>query len=724
MATQDDLNLGLGYHQNGHLAQAAELYQNVLARDPQQVDALHLLGVVAYQQGNPARAVELISRAIALNPSTAVFHSNLAEAYRALGQPDRAVGCCRTALRLGPHNPDAANNLGLALQAQGKWVEAAEQFRDAIRLRPDFALAHSNLANVLRQQGDKVQALAHFRQAARIDPKLAEAHANLGQFLLELHQLPEALEHCRAAVRLRPHLPEAHNNLGNVLRELGQLTEAKACYAEALRLNADLAMTHNNMAQALQEEGKFDEAAAWYQQALQLDPKAARIHRNLASLLAEQENYEEALARYEIALALAPEEAETHTGLGAVLHEQGHYEAAAARYREALRHRPDFAPAHGSLGTALEELGRFDEAQACLRAALAHDPHYTGGYAQLATLLRGKLPEADLDVMRQLLASPNVTSGQRAGLHYGLAQVLDARGDYEQAADQLRQANALCLVNLRKRGQGYDPADHATFVTGLMAAFSPAFFERVRGFGLDSERPLFIVGLPRSGTTLVEQILASHSQVFGAGELRLAREAFESLPRVLQVEEPASACVGRLERPAVRQVARRHLEQLGRLNADAPRVADKMPDNYLYLGLIATLFPRARLIHCRRDLRDVAVSCWMTNFRHIRWACDPEHIRTRFHEYRRLMDHWRQVLPVPFLEVDYEETVADLEGVARRLVAWSGLEWEPACMNFHETARPVRTASVTQVRQPIYTRSVGRWKNYDAALGALFAGLA
>jgi hypothetical protein len=148
-----------------------------------------------------------------------------------------------------------------------------------------------------------------------------------------------------------------------------------------------------------------------------------------------------------------------------------------------------------------------------------------------------------------------------------------------------------------------------------------------------------------------------------------------------------------------------------------------MPDNYLYLGLLAALFPRARFIHCRRDLRDVAVSCWMTDFEQIRWACDPEHIASRFRTYRRLMEHWRRVLPVPVLEVDYEETVADLQGVARRLVAWCGLEWEPACLAFHEGRRPVRTASVTQVRQPIYTRAVARWKQYEQALASLLTRL-
>jgi tetratricopeptide (TPR) repeat protein len=720
MTMQDDLSLALQYHQNGHLDQAAQLYQKVLANDPQHADALHLLGVVALQQGDLGRAVEWIGKAIAVRPGVPLFHCNLAEAYRLLGQPDRAVGCCRTALRLQPEYPEAANNLGLALQAQGKWDEASDQFHAAIRMKPDYAMAHNNLGNAFRERGDKTQALAHFRQAVQIDANLAEAHTNLGQLLLEMHQLTQALEHCRAAVRLRPRFPEAHTNLGNVLREQGQLLEAKAAYAEALRLNPNLALTYNNMGQALQEENNLEEAIRWYQQGLELDPQSVRIHCNLASTLEEQENYEEASARYEIALGLDADHAEAHAGLASILREQGRLDDAAARYREALRRRPDFAPGHGSLGTVLEELGALEEAQACYRAALRHDPGHAPAYSQLATLLRGKLPEADLAAMRELLVSPNLAAGARSALHFGLAQVLDAGGAFEEAAANLRQANALSLVKLQTRGRAYDPADHSAFVDGLRAAFTPEFFERVRGFGLDAEQPLFIVGLPRSGTTLIEQILASHSQIHGAGELRLAREAFESLPRVMNAEASASECVGGLDRAALRRVAQRHLDQLRVLDAGALRIADKMPDNYLYLGLIAALFPRAKVIHCRRDLRDVAVSCWMTNFRTIRWACDSEHIAARFRDYQRVMEHWRRVLPTAWCEVDYEETVADLEGVARRVVAWSGLDWVPACLAFHETDRPVRTASVTQVRQPIYKRSVQRWKNYEKELAPLF----
>jgi tetratricopeptide (TPR) repeat protein len=719
----DDLRTALSYHQRGLLEEAARIYQVLIDRDPVHADARHLLGVVALQQGNPSRAAELINWAIALNPSAAVYHGNLAEAYRALGQLEQAVGCCRTALRLQPNSPEAANNLGLCLLALGQTEAAVAQFREALRLRPNFAMAQNNLGNALRLQGDKAQALAQFRRALELDPALVEARSNLGQLLLERYERQEALVHCREAVRLRPNFPEAQNNLGNVLRELGRLVEAKACYAEALRVNPNLAITHNNVGQALQEECRLAEAVTWYERALQLEPNSARIHCNLASALEAQEKHQESVAHYELAMRLDPNYAEAYSGLGWVRHEQGQFQDALALYQRAVQLRPDLAAAHCNLGTVQEELSDFESAQRHLRDALRYDPSHGGAYAQLATLLRGKLPEEDLAVMRRLVADPDLTGGKRSALHSGLAIVLDARGEFEAAAVHLRHANALRLADWRAQGKGYEPAEHARFVADMMATCTPTFFERVRGFGLATERPIFIVGLPRSGTTLTEQILASHSQVFGAGELRLGADAFDSLPAIMKCDAPAVECLGRLERETARQLAEGYLEQLRARDAKALRVADKMPDNYLYLGMLTLLFPRAKYIYCRRDLRDIAVSCWMTNFRQIRWACDPEHIASRFREYTRLMEHWRHVLPPPVLEVNYEETVEDLEGVARRLVAWCGLDWEPACLAFYEGHRPVRTASVMQVRQPIYKHSVARWKNYEQALAPLLTQL-
>ena len=253
---------------------------------------------------------------------------------------------------------------------------------------------------------------------------------------------------------------------------------------------------------------------------------------------------------------------------------------------------------------------------------------------------------------------------------------------------------------------------YAPFVDVMIALFTPEFFAGVRGWGLESEVPVFVFGLPRSGTTLVEQIFASHSQVHGAGEVGLSRQTLDQV-----------GAMERLHREPLRRIAESWLEHLQARDRAAARVVDKMPENYRYLGLLATMFPKARFIHCRRDLRDVALSCWLTNFKQINWANDQETIATYFEHYRRLMAHWRQVLPVPILEVSYENVVADLETEARRLVAACGLEWEPACLAFHQTRRAVHTASVTQVRQPIYSRSIGRWRNYADALAPLFARL-
>ena len=400
--------------------------------------------------------------------------------------------------------------------------------------------------------------------------------------------------------------------------------------------------------------------------------------------------------------------------------DQGRLDEAVACYRWALKLKPDFAEAHCNLGIALEETGDLQGAEDSFRAALRHNSRFTVPHYKLADLLGGKLPETDLAAQHRLLEERGLTGTQRLLLHFGLARVSDARGEYAEAAEHLDRGNAMQLSEWRKRGKEYNPKEHDCFVTQMIRICTPDFFEQVRGLGLESELPVFVVGLPRSGTTLVEQILASHSQVFAAGEINLANDTVTALGR--QGEDPIE---GRrqLDRETARCLAARHLERLRALSPAALRIVDKTPDNYLYLGLLASLFPRAKFIHCRRDLRDVAVSCWMTHFWEIRWANDQEHIASRFYEHQRLMEHWRKVLPAPLLEVDYEETVADLESVARRLVGWCGLEWEPGCLEFYRGKRAVRTASAVQVRQPIFATSVARWKHYEQPLSSLFAQL-
>jgi tetratricopeptide (TPR) repeat protein len=694
-----------------------------LARDEANADALHLLGVLCHQQGDHTQAVERISRAVALRPNVAEFHANLAEAYRALGRCDRAAGCCRTALRLRPDFAEALANLGLALQGLGRSAEAAEHFRRSLDLRPDLSGAHNNLGIALRALGRLDEAIIHFRRALELEPASALVRNNLGQALVDRGQAEEALIHCREAVRLEPDRAALHHNLGNALREVGHFVEARAAYLEALRLDPNLALAHAHLGLLLERQGHLDDAGPWLEQAVELEPANALFWEYLAQWHGEREDHPQAIRCWERVLALVPDRAAAHLALGWALQEEGRLAEAGAHYRSAARLDPSSAGTQLNLGGLHEEQGELPQAEAAFREALRLQPPYALPHARLATLLRGKLPAADRAALQKRLEDPQLAPGFRARLLFGLAHVLDARGDYGPAADCLRQANALALELARGR-RDYVPAEHTQFVDNLRRVFDASFFARTAGAGLDTRRPVFIFGLPRSGTTLVEQVLASHPHIHGAGELRLARQTLEALPGVLGRTEAPLDCVSHLDTAAIRLLGERHLDALRLLDGGrALRIVDKMPDNYLYLGLLAALFPQAVFIHCRRDLRDVAVSCWMTDFRSIRWANDPQHIATRFQQYQRLMEHWRAVLPVPVIEVDYEETVTDLEGVARRLLAACGQEWDPACLEFHRTARPVRTASVTQVRQPVYKQSVARWKNYENALTDLFANL-
>jgi tetratricopeptide (TPR) repeat protein len=671
------------------------------------------------------QAVELIGRAIALRSSIPAFHSDLAEAYRSLGQHEQAVDCCREALRLLPEYPEAQNNLGLALQRLGRHGEAVEHFRSAFEKRPGFAAAHNNLGISLRELTQLDLALAEFRVAVELEPDFAPARTNLGQMLLERGAVDEALFHCQEAARLQPDLAVLHHNLGSVLRDLKRPVEARAAYQNALRIDPNFAQAQACLGMLLCQEGQLRDALGWLTRAVETEPENPEFWESLAELHGDLEEPEQAIACWEKALIRQPERASAHRGLGWSLQEEGRIGEAGEHFRTAMQLQPG-APANlFYLGGMHEEMGELVEAEACFREALRLNPSYPQARARLATLLRGKLPDVDLVALESRLADAKLDEPARASLLFAQAHVLDARGDFAGAAGCLSQANALALSNLRRRQRGYLPSDHDRFVDGMVRNFGPDFFRQAIGAGVDARQPVFVFGLPRSGTTLVEQILASHPRVHGAGELRVVRQLFESIPAQMRAWAWPTNGVPTLNVPIIRQLAERYLE-LVRCHAtgQAERIVDKMPDNYLYLGLIAAMFPNATLIHCRRDLRDVAVSCWMTDFRTIRWANDVDHIARRFAQYRRLMTHWHTVLPERLHEIDYEETVSDLEGVARRLTAACGLEWDPACLRFYETQRPVRTASVMQVRQPIYMKSVARWKNYEVHLADLFGCLA
>jgi tetratricopeptide (TPR) repeat protein len=422
------------------------------------------------------------------------------------------------------------------------------------------------------------------------------------------------------------------------------------------------------------------------------------------------------VSRYESALALQPGLAAAHNNLANSLHALGRHDEAIAQYEAALAARPDNAAAASNLGTALRELGRLPEARRAFERAVALAPRQAGFHLNLAEMKRFSAGDAQLaqmeDLAREAEALPRE---EQVELQFALAKARADLGDHAAAFGHLRRGNAL-----KRAETAYDERATLSLLARIGDVFTPELMRRKAGLGEASDVPVFIIGMPRSGTSLVEQILASHPALFGAGELTdftaLASESVEEFP-----EDVAA-----MEGEALRGLGARYLAGLVARAPRALRITDKLPANFLLAGLIHLALPQARIIHVRRDPVDTCWSCFATLFTQGQpFAYDLGELGRYYRAYDALMAQWRAVLPpAALLEVGYEDVIADLAGEARRIVAFCGLDWDEACLAFHRTERPVRTASAAQVRQPLYGSSIGRWRGYAAELGPLLDALA
>jgi tetratricopeptide (TPR) repeat protein len=642
-----------------------------------------------------------------------------------------------------------------ALHLQGRTAEAETLYRALLEKQPDAIGTLEGLGVLVFQQGRAHEAAPLFARAVAIRPESARLRANLGEALRILGRLNEAREHLRKAVAVDPTCAQAWHSLGLLAFDQRRYTAAEVAYRESIRLRPGFAATFLNLGQTLQALQRGREAAEAHRAAIRIEPNNLLALINLGNVLCElgdPQSLKEAEVVSRRAVGLAPRHPQAIKTLGNVLRLQGRLDPALVSDRPA---EADSAKTYFQQGLALLRESRHNEAETCFRAALAVDPTMATSWVglsqlqsergeiepscesarsalalspklaeahwRLATTLRGRLPETEVQAIERLLVDESLPDAAVAFLRYGLAAVLDDRGLYAQAAVHLETANALQRQVLAALGRSHDPEADSWFVDKMIAAFDADVFARGRDWVERDPRPVFVVGLPRSGTTLVEQILASHPQIHGAGELRDVGLIFQSLPDLTGLiagdSFDALKCLGPDSAKAAARIYRERLDALA--PPTATRVIDKMPDNIRFLGLIALLWPGARVIVCSRDLRDIAVSCWLNGFAMI-WSKTWDHIARRFADYQRIVEHWRQTQAVPWLDVRYEDLVDDLEGHARRLLDYLGMEWDPACLEFHLTRRVIRTPSLVQVRQPIHSHSVGRWRNYEPSLQPLF----
>lgn len=709
-----------GFAPNRPLPDAARL--GALPRQPQGLDALaalesasrsrpgdaqvhHLLGQALEHHGLLERAAESFERATALNPKLADAHNDLGEVLLRLGRTDAAIASCQRALALRPHFAAALGNLANAERARGALAAAIAGYRRVIALEPGLAEAHRNLGSALLETGDTEAAIHSLQKAIELRPGFARAVTQLARALTAAGRAAEAIPHYERLLARDPRA-ETLDEYAALLAGLGRYEASASCYRGLLERAPRDARLHANLGHVLHCLGDFRTAIEHCRRAIELGPRLPESHLHLGNSLLALNALYEAEAAYVAGLEIAPAHAALHTAHAMAERALGRLADAEASARRALALRPDAADTLALLGSLAIDHGRFDEAEDLLRKALGIDPELPEALASLAALRKMSPDVPWRDAAERVLAR-GLSVAHAINLHHALGKYYDDIDDPAAAFQHHRRGNELA----RGSRPGYDRAEMTQRVTRTLAAFDRHVLAALRSGGLGSERPVFVVGMPRSGTSLTEQILASHPEVHGAGELLYWIFAADA-ERAATAEKRAATIAG---------LGRAYLEGLAAQAPAASRVVDKLPVNFRNIGLIHAALPGARFIHVERNALDTCLSIYFQGFSaaHL-YATDFGDLAHYYREYRRLMAHWRAVLPPQtLLEVRYEDLVDDPEGWSRRMLAHIGLPWDPRCLEFHRTHRPVLTASNWQVRQPISKSSVDRWRRYERFIGPL-----
>jgi tetratricopeptide (TPR) repeat protein len=605
----------------------------------------------------------------------------------------------------------------VAHDRQGARHEAERLYRAVLHAQPSHAGALHRLGAACMQSGRREEAVELLRRARTAVPESPVVHNDLGIALASMLQADEARAAYEQAIALAPNYAEAHNNLGMLCAALGRFTEAVACYHRAIAARPDFAGARNNLGNALVTLWRFEEAIAQFLKAIAAAPNFAEAHSNLATALAALDLYAGAAAHYRQAVTIKPDLAAAHINLGHTLVALNRPEEAIAACRRAIELTPDRGDGYFALGHTLRMLGRLAEARQVLEKGLDLSPARTDLHRALADVKQFTRGDPQLAAMEKLAGEKaSLRAPQRIELHFALAKAYADIDEPEQAFAHLVEGNGL-----KRREVIYNEAVTGEGFRRVEAAFTPELLRQKQGMGDPSAVPIFVFGMPRSGTTLVEQIIASHPSAFGADErMDFSRSAARLV--ALNGMPLFPDTMGSVTAPQLRALGAAYLAGMRAAAPGAERITDKWTANFVFAGLIHLALPNAKLIHVSRDPLDTCLSCFARLFAgpHLSYTYDLCELGRYYRVYEKLMAHWRRVLPQGvMLEVQYEELIAGFEPQARRIVAHCGLAWDERCLAFHATRRPVRSASAAQVRQPLYRNAVGRWRAYARMLGPL-----
>lgn len=778
VSLEEAMLLAQQHHQAGNLMVADRTYRDVLNAVPDYFPALHYLSIVCYQRGHLEEALELCEKAVKANPEDALTQANYAIMLAESDRCEEAVPIFEKALTMaGGDTAQNRSNFSHTLWLLDRFEESEAQARKAVEMDAAFPDGLLNLGNALEAQGDREGAIEYWKKVLEVAPAYFKALNNLGYALNMVGKSIEAEDYCRRALALNPEYPEAWNNLGNALYAQGKIEDAEQAYRQTTNFKPDFYQAQNNLAVVLLAQGRFPEAAAAARyaisfardyadaystlslaqraqgdmnsaeesinQALKLLPDKPELLLDYADLLLLMDRLDDAKETVDKAMALDPDTPQAYAKLADVTELMGDVDKALEYVEKGIALNPDYlefyvrkaqinhinndlpqaieaidkalemAPRNIQVmavkADILQSLGKMDEALALTREALDINPDVPNLYAGLAKIKKFTTDDVDFKRMKEL-AKKGEQLGyfQLSGLNYALFSAYEQVGQYKKAFDCLLAASAA-----KRKSLPYNSAVSEAQYAHIKETHPKGFEKKFAGKGCDSDIPVLIVGMPRSGTTLTEQIISAHPAVFGAGELPYLSQTLRQNPDM----SPAQA----------KEIGEEYMRLLKTRDESgkALRITDKMPGNFTRIGDVICALPHAKIIHCRRNPIDTCLSCLKQNFaRGQYWSYSLEELAAEYRRYADLMQYWRETLPEgSFIEINYEDTVNDLETQARRLIDYVGLDWDDACLAPHKNKRAVLTASKSQVIKPVYKSSVKGWKRYEKQLQPLIEGL-
>lgn len=608
----------------------------------------------------------------------------------------------------------------LAAHQAGRLDEAAKLYRRTIATHPGSDVAHHNLGLIDHAQGRLAEAEAGIGKALKINPRSATYLTNMASVLEASAKPMEALDFAMRALALEPRLAAAHNTMGLALADLDRLDEAESAYQQALRLEPRYVEAMMNLARLRLRQNRAPEAQKLAETCITMRPKAPKGYLLFGEALMAQQNAAGAIESYRRCLALGLDTAEVNAKLGGALSEAGDVDGARASLKRSVHLSPDDASSHWALGNFLRLRGELQTAEQSLRTALRLAPGRADIRNALAHTVTHNTPdEEDVTELLQAHARSRVGTEERMHVAFGLGKAFEDMRDYVTAFDYMSEGNAI-----RHGRLAYSSVDSAAGFRAIERTFSQQYLLSHAGHGDDSRRPIFVVGMPRSGTTLTEQILASHPDVYGAGELQFMEVAAANVLGFSVVRE-ADRLSQMSRQPDFAAIARTYLGWLPKAAAERRFVTDKMPQNFLLAGLIHLVFPNAHIVHVRRAPLDNCLSIFKNYFSAdgLKFAYDLVELGQYYNMYRGLMRHWHEVMPGIIHDVQYEDLVSDPETTSRSLLEYCGLDWRPEVLDFHLNKRQIKTASFAQVRRPIYKDSVNLSARYGDRLRPLIETL-